>query len=148
MLAARSRCSLQVAVAPLFEETIAFSVYSVVTGLPTKTLLASGSVLGIRPSLVIADACSLGMSRRRLWRALRLTALNAALGSSTPSSDPFELELAPALVGAPDTEIQLSLHNDGLCETVWAVLFPNDLSYQPEPWAQVFFRFWGTHEHV
>ena len=143
MLAARSRCSLEITAAPSFEETIAFTLRYVVSSsaetlkgvLPSAWLkLGHGKVQGIRPRLTVADACSRGLSRLRLWETAGMSGLDEMLKGGDGETS---LNFSPGLLGATDTEFKICVRNDGACNVDWAILFPNDLAYQPEPWAQV-----------
>eukprot|EP00054_Salpingoeca_dolichothecata_P026754 m.192948 g.192948 ORF g.192948 m.192948 type:complete len:897 (-) comp25758_c1_seq2:33-2723(-) len=156
LLPGRSRRALVVRVQPLEEGemNIDIVVQNVVDppAKSTKKNLLTVSVQCVTPRFCVTDIQSAGLSKGRLWRQLDITDLNAALnpqaclslskGSSglksvyEPQSESITLDFGSGTQGDEDRLVVMCLTNAGTCAAEWSLLFPNDITYQPEPWAE------------
>eukprot|EP00051_Salpingoeca_urceolata_P012354 m.153179 g.153179 ORF g.153179 m.153179 type:complete len:1710 (-) comp17460_c0_seq1:84-5213(-) len=102
--------------------------------------LAEVWVDAVYPQLCVVDVRSQAMSKRLLWENFDVEPLNAWLsaagsGDSEAAAAGFCLDLGTRTVGAASTTVYAVVQNTGRCPVDLSFLFPNDLHYNPEPWA-------------
>lgn len=143
MLPSMCRREVQISAQPKREGQFTANVYYSVGSEENYRELFNVTLDSVSPCLEVTNACCTSLSKGEIWRRFDLVALNELLRgtviedlSQTAGLDSVTLDFGAAVEGSVPREVCIELTNTGGCPASWSLLFPEDLTYRPERWAE------------